>query len=105
MVGFLRVRKHHCHACRFSGDDERAQVLPRKRWPECWANLSSRLGLDDTELDQCKSTADMMATGLDPKTGLFEQFAGYFALEAMHGFVAARLGYSEMALRSLNLGI
>ena len=110
----------------------------------------------------------MMATGLDPKTGLFEQFAGYFALEeinladyagrsvpmdvvlgrertqrsqvikqadvvallgllpdefaadtgranfhyyeprcghgsslsrAMHGFVAARLGYSEMALR------
>ena len=22
-----------------------------------------------------------MATGLDPKTGLFEQFAGYFALE------------------------
>ncbi len=109
-----------------------------------------------------------MATGLDPKTGLFEQFAGYFALEeinladyagrsvpmdvvlgrertqrsqvikqadvvallgllpeefvgdtgranfhyyeprcghgsslsrAMHGLVAARLGYSEMALR------
>ena len=23
----------------------------------------------------------MMATGLHPKTGLFEQFAGYFALE------------------------
>jgi trehalose/maltose hydrolase-like predicted phosphorylase len=56
-------------------------ALLRKRWPECWASLSSRLGLDDTELNQWKSIADMMATGLDPKTGLFEQFAGYFALE------------------------
>ncbi len=119
-------------------------------------------------LNQWKSTADTMATGLDPTAGLFEQFAGYFALEkinlgdyagrsvpmdvvlgrertqrsqvikqadvvallgllpeefvgdtrtanfqyyeprcshgsslspAMHGLVAARLGYSEMALR------
>jgi trehalose/maltose hydrolase-like predicted phosphorylase len=143
-------------------------ALLRKRWPECWANLSSRLGVDDTELGQWKNTADKMVTGIDPKTGLFEQFAGYFALEkinladyagrsvpmdvvlgrertqrsqvikqadvvallgllpdefaadtgranfhyyeprcghgsslsrAMHGFVAARLGYSEMALR------
>jgi trehalose/maltose hydrolase-like predicted phosphorylase len=56
----------------------------RKRWPECWANLSSRLGLDDTELDQWRSTADTMATGLDAKTGLFEQFAGYFALEEIN---------------------
>jgi hypothetical protein len=29
MVCFLCVGKHHCHACRFSGDDERAQVLPK----------------------------------------------------------------------------
>ena len=27
-------------------------ALLRKRWPECWASLSSRLGLDDTELGQ-----------------------------------------------------
>ena len=143
-------------------------ALLRERWPECWTSLSSRLGLDETELSQWRSTADTMATGLDSKTGLFEQFAGYFALEeinladyagrsvpmdvvlgrertqrsqvvkqadvvallgllpeefagetgaanfhyyeprcghgsslsrAMHGLVAARLGYSEMALR------
>jgi trehalose/maltose hydrolase-like predicted phosphorylase len=135
---------------------------------ERWKGLSSRLGLDDAELNQWRSAADMIATGFDPNTGLFEQFAGYFALEeidladyagrsvpmdvvlgrertqgsqvikqadvvallgllpdefvgetgtanfqyyeprcshgsslsrAMHGFVAARLGYSEMALR------
>ena len=143
-------------------------ALLRERWPECWASLSSRLGLDDAELKQWLNVAETMATGLDPETGLFEQFAGYFALEeidladyagrsvpmdvvlgrertqrsqvvkqadvvallgllpeefagdtgaanfryyeprcshgsslspAMHGLVAARLGYSEMALR------
>ena len=143
-------------------------ALLRERWPECWASLSSRLGVDDAELSQWKNVADTIATGLDPKTGLFEQFAGYFALEdidladyagrsvpmdvvlgrqrtqrsqvikqadvvalvgllpeefvdnagkvnfdyyeprcghgsslspAMHGIVAARLGYSELALR------
>jgi trehalose/maltose hydrolase-like predicted phosphorylase len=143
-------------------------ALLRERWPECWKRLSSHLGLDDAELKEWRSAADTIATGLDPKTGLFEQFAGYFALEeidladyagrsvpmdvvlgrkrtqgsqvikqadvvallgllpdefvgetgtanfsyyaprcghgsslsrAMHGFVAARLGYAEMALR------
>jgi trehalose/maltose hydrolase-like predicted phosphorylase len=56
-------------------------TLLRERWPECWARLSGRLGLDDAELKQWLSAADTMATGLDPKTGLFEQFAGFFALE------------------------
>jgi trehalose/maltose hydrolase-like predicted phosphorylase len=56
-------------------------ALLRERWPECWARLSGRLGLDDTELTQWLNAADTMATGLDPKTGLFEQFAGFFALE------------------------
>ena len=55
--------------------------LLRERWPECWARLSGRLGLDDAELEQWLSAADTMATGLDPKTELFEQFAGFFALE------------------------
>ena len=58
-----------------------AAALLRERWPECWASLSSRLGLDDAELNQWRSAADTIATGLDPKTGLFEQFAGYFAPE------------------------
>jgi trehalose/maltose hydrolase-like predicted phosphorylase len=56
-------------------------ALLRERWPERWASLSSRLSLDDAELQQWRRTADTIATGLDPKTGLFEQFAGYFALE------------------------
>ncbi len=59
-------------------------ALLRERWPECWTSLSSRIGLYDTELNQWKSTADTMTTGLDPTTGLFEQFAGYFALEKIN---------------------
>jgi trehalose/maltose hydrolase-like predicted phosphorylase len=57
-----------------------AAVL-RDRWPERWALLSSRLDLDDTELGQWRTVAETMATGFDPKTGLFEQFAGFFALD------------------------
>ena len=56
-------------------------ALLRERWPECWARLSGRLGLDDAELTQWRNIADAMAIGLDPKTGLFEQFEGFFALE------------------------
>jgi trehalose/maltose hydrolase-like predicted phosphorylase len=56
-------------------------ALLRERWPERWARLASRLGLDDTELKQWLNVAETMATGLDIKTGLFEQFAGYFTLE------------------------
>ena len=58
-----------------------AAALLRERWPERWASLSSRLGLDDTELTLWRNVAETMATGLDRKTGLFEQFAGFFALE------------------------
>jgi trehalose/maltose hydrolase-like predicted phosphorylase len=57
-----------------------AAVL-RDRWPERWALLSARLGPDDTELAHWRSVAETMATGFDPKTGLFEQFAGFFALD------------------------
>jgi trehalose/maltose hydrolase-like predicted phosphorylase len=143
-------------------------ALLRERWPERWARLSGHLGLNDTELKQWLNVAETLATGLEPGTGLFEQFVGFFALEeidlayyagrsvpmdvvlgrertqraqvikqadvvallgllpeefvretgaenfryyeprcghgsslsrAMHGLVAARLGYSEMALR------
>ena len=56
-------------------------ALLRERWPERWARLASRLALDDTELKQWLNVAETMATGLDIKTGLFEQFAGFFALE------------------------
>lgn len=56
-------------------------VLVRKCWPERWERLSSRIGLDDAELEQWSSVAEAMTTGLDPQTGLFEQFEGYFGLE------------------------
>jgi trehalose/maltose hydrolase-like predicted phosphorylase len=58
-----------------------AAALLRERWPERWKDLSSRIGLDDTELKQWSNAAETMATGLDPATGLFEQFEGFFALE------------------------
>jgi trehalose/maltose hydrolase-like predicted phosphorylase len=56
-------------------------ALLRERWPARWVSLAARLGLADAELKQWLNVAETMATGLDPKTGLFEQFAGYFALE------------------------
>ncbi|WP_131116455.1 glycoside hydrolase family 65 protein [Lichenihabitans psoromatis] len=56
-------------------------ALLRKRWPDRWANLAERLKLDEAELKRWRAVADTIATGLDPKTGLFEQFAGYFVLE------------------------
>ena len=143
-------------------------ALLRERWPECWASLSSRLGVDDAELNQWRSAADTMATGLDPENGTVRAVCGLFRSRrdrsgglrgpvradgrgawagadatipgdqtgrcrrasraaaggicwrdgtanfhyyeprcghgsslsrAMHGLVAARLGYSEMALR------
>ena len=59
---------------------EIATIL-RERWPDRWATLSSRLALIDTELKQWAGVAGAMATSLDPATGLFEQFRGYFDLE------------------------
>jgi trehalose/maltose hydrolase-like predicted phosphorylase len=70
-------------------------ALLRQRWPACWTHLSSRLGLDDVELVQWLNVAQTMATGLDPATGLFEQFAGYFDLED--------IDLSEYAGRSVSM--
>jgi trehalose/maltose hydrolase-like predicted phosphorylase len=53
----------------------------REQWPARWVSLAGRLGLGDAELKQWLVVAETMATGLDPETGLFEQFAGYFSLE------------------------
>jgi trehalose/maltose hydrolase-like predicted phosphorylase len=56
-------------------------TLLRERWPSRWIGLADRIGLEDSELDRWRDVATTIATGLDPKTGLFEQFAGYFKLE------------------------
>jgi len=51
------------------------------RQPEAWADLRARLALEDTEPDQWSAAARDLYTGFDPKTGLIEQFQGYFALK------------------------
>jgi trehalose/maltose hydrolase-like predicted phosphorylase len=56
-------------------------ALLRERWPDRWASLVSHLGLSETEFEDWRTVADKMATGWNPKTGLFEQFAGFFRLE------------------------
>ena len=56
-------------------------ALLSARWPERWARLSTQLGLDATELKHWSEVAETMATGFNPKTGLFEQFMGFFALD------------------------
>jgi len=58
-----------------------AAALLREGWPRDWTRLSTSLGLDETELGAWRRAADTLATGLDAKTGLYEQFAGFFALE------------------------
>jgi trehalose/maltose hydrolase-like predicted phosphorylase len=59
-------------------------ALLRERWPECWTSLAGRLKLDEAELQQWRTAAETIVPGLDPKTGLFEEFAGYFQLEKIN---------------------
>jgi trehalose/maltose hydrolase-like predicted phosphorylase len=56
-------------------------ALLRHRWPNRWSELSTRLDLDEAELAQWDGVAEALATGFDPKTGLFEQFTGFFGFE------------------------
>jgi trehalose/maltose hydrolase-like predicted phosphorylase len=56
-------------------------VLLQTRWPDCWKRISVHLHLENTELEMWRRVANTMATGLDPKTGLFEQFEGFSSLE------------------------
>jgi trehalose/maltose hydrolase-like predicted phosphorylase len=58
-------------------------TLLRQKWPGRWVSLSSAIGLDEVELRQWSNVADTMTTGLDQRTGLFEQFAGFFKLESI----------------------
>ena len=58
---------------------EVAELL-QERWPRGGRALVQVL-LGEAELEQWRLVAASMATGFDPKTGLFEQFHGYFGLE------------------------
>ncbi len=59
---------------------ETATIL-RQRWPERWEALARRLDVTTEEMDQWHSVATGLITGFDAKTGLVEQFSGYFDLE------------------------
>ncbi len=59
---------------------EAIEVLT-KRWPDRAAALSDRLALGDAELGDWRDAAARIATGLDPATGIYEQFTGYHTLE------------------------
>jgi trehalose/maltose hydrolase-like predicted phosphorylase len=56
-------------------------TLMRERWPERAAEISARIALHEVELEEWGEAAETLATGVDVKTGLIEQFAGYFNLE------------------------
>jgi trehalose/maltose hydrolase-like predicted phosphorylase len=56
-------------------------ALVREHWPEQWSDLARKLELDDAELGLWSDVAAGLTTGFDPRTGLLEQFAGYFGLE------------------------
>lgn len=55
--------------------------IMRERWPETWDKLAAKLKLDGHELDAWRRAADVIVDGLDEKTGIFEQFEGFFGLE------------------------
>ncbi len=55
--------------------------LLAERWPQCWHELRARLHLTPEELAEWRTVAHGLVDGLDPHTGLYEQFAGYFGLD------------------------
>ncbi len=56
-------------------------AMLRERWPDRWAELSRQLGCDDAELESWAAAADTLFINFDAKSGLFEQFTGFFDLE------------------------
>jgi kojibiose phosphorylase len=56
-------------------------ALLEARWPERLRELSGRLGLVSDEPSRWLRVAGQLYSGFDERTGLIEQFRGYFALE------------------------
>jgi trehalose/maltose hydrolase-like predicted phosphorylase len=57
--------------------------IMRARWPERAAALLERLGLSEPQIADWRDAVGRIVTGLDPATGLYEQFAGYYKLEPL----------------------
>jgi trehalose/maltose hydrolase-like predicted phosphorylase len=58
-----------------------AATLLRTRWPSEWMTLSDRLDLGAAEIADWSAAAEAIVTGLDPATGLYDQFKGFRDLE------------------------
>jgi kojibiose phosphorylase len=72
---------------------EVAQVV-QTRWPEEWTRLRTRLALTTDELARWQDVGDGLVMGVDPATGLIEQFTGFFDLEPVDPGVGAYAGQS-----------
>src|SRR5262249_46960026 len=57
--------------------------LLRARWPDCAAALVEKLALGDDELADWRDAIERVVIGLDSANGLYEQFAGFHALEPL----------------------
>ena len=55
-------------------------ALLRESWPKRGAEITSGIALEDEELEEWRKAGETLATGLDVKSGLIEQFAGFFNL-------------------------
>ncbi len=53
-------------------------------WAERWRDLRARTGITAAELALWRDVATTLVTGLDPATGLLEQFAGFHQLEPIN---------------------
>ncbi len=60
-----------------------ALELLQANWSERTAALRQKLSLGDDELADWRDTAARMVTGLDAATGIYEQFAGFHALDPL----------------------
>src|SRR5262249_45291864 len=57
--------------------------LLRMHWPHRARALREQLALTDEELEDWRDAVARIVTGLDPTTGIYEQFAGFHALEPL----------------------
>jgi len=57
--------------------------LLRARWHDHAAALREKLALDDDELADWRDAIARIVTGLDPATGIYEEFAGFHALRPL----------------------
>jgi trehalose/maltose hydrolase-like predicted phosphorylase len=60
-----------------------AMDLLRERWPNRAVELREKLALDEHELADWHDAIARIVTGVDPATGIYEQFEGYHKLEPL----------------------